>query len=133
MFGCKSFVPDNYKKYKIKHTPRINILVVLKYRANKILLRINYIFRWYYFITFNWYVLVENDETISLKHTLTLNDSFFVSYCKIIKMLIFGVCFISFFYVSFSRFFHMFAIHFFSRQYANKSNMTQTSKFQVSR
>ena len=35
-----SFVPDNFKKYKIKHTPRINILVILKYETNKELFKI---------------------------------------------------------------------------------------------
>ena len=30
-FYQKLFVSDNFKKYKIKHTPRMNILVILKY------------------------------------------------------------------------------------------------------
>ena len=30
-FYQKLFAPDNFKKYKIKHTPRMNILVILKY------------------------------------------------------------------------------------------------------
>ena len=44
MFGCKPFPTDNFKKYKIKHTPRINILIVLKYKTNKTLLKISDIF-----------------------------------------------------------------------------------------
>ena len=40
-------------KYKIKHIPRINILVVLKYKINKELFKINSIFRSYYFIILN--------------------------------------------------------------------------------
>ena len=31
----KPFVPDNFKWNKIKHIPRINTLVVLKYKTNK--------------------------------------------------------------------------------------------------
>ena len=34
-----------YEQYKIKHTPRINILVVLKYKTNKELFKIGSIFR----------------------------------------------------------------------------------------
>ena len=41
----KPFVPDNFKKYKIKRIPRINILVVLKYKTNKELFKISRIFR----------------------------------------------------------------------------------------
>ena len=37
----KLFVTDNFKKYKIKHTLRFNILVVLKYKTNKELFKMN--------------------------------------------------------------------------------------------
>ena len=40
----KPFVPDNFKLYKIKHTPKINILDVLKYNTNKELFKISSIF-----------------------------------------------------------------------------------------
>ena len=38
----KPFVPDNFKLYKIKHTPRIKILAV--YKTNKKLFKISSIF-----------------------------------------------------------------------------------------
>ena len=44
MVNYKPFVPDNLKKYKIRHTLRINILVVLKYETNKELFKISSIF-----------------------------------------------------------------------------------------
>ena len=54
------------KKYKMKHTPRI--LVVLKYETNKELLQIRSIFQ-YFDDTISSF-LVKNDEIILSKYTL---------------------------------------------------------------
>ena len=44
MYLQKPIVPDNVKKYKIKHATRMSILVVLKYiLKNKGLFKINYL------------------------------------------------------------------------------------------
>ena len=34
-YNKELYVPNNFQKYKIKHTSRINVLVVLKHKTNK--------------------------------------------------------------------------------------------------
>ena len=62
----KPYVSNNLKKYKTKHTSKINILVVLKYKTNKELFKISSIISSFLTNKFNFQL---NDEIIISKYT----------------------------------------------------------------